>query len=109
MENKTFEKATIFNLKSSVNYETGGIVSKNVLKNSAGNVSLFAFDKGTSLSEHTASFDALVNVIEGNAEIVIDKKPYILQEGEIIIMPANVPHAVNATNSFKMLLTLLKG
>lgn len=109
MINKTFEKAVIFNLKNEISYEEGGIVSKNVLKNRVGNVSLFAFDKGTSLSEHTAPFDALVNVIEGQAEIVIDKKPYILQEGEIIIMPADIPHAVNAPNSFKMLLTLLKG
>ena len=73
-----------------------------------GNVSLFAFDKGQSLSEHTAPFDAMVQVIEGKAEIIINNKPYILNAGESIIMPANNPHAVNAIEQFKMLLIMIK-
>jgi quercetin dioxygenase-like cupin family protein len=70
---------------------------------------LFAFDQGQRLSEHSAPFDAMVQVIEGNAEILINRVPYQLAAGDTIIMPANVPHAVNATARFKMLLTMIKG
>lgn len=105
---KTFENSKIYNLKSAVDYAQGAIVSKIIAKNSAGNITLFAFDKGQELSEHTAPFDAIVQIVEGKAKIIIDKKEHPLAEGDIIIMPANIPHAVEASGQFKMLLTMLK-
>ncbi len=70
---------------------------------------MFAFDKEQQLSEHTAPFDALIQVLEGTGEVIINKKSYILKPGQSIIMPANIPHAVNAIEKFKMLLTMIKG
>lgn len=105
---ETFEKSKKQKLKSAIDYATGSIVSKIISKNDAGNLTLFAFDQGQGLSEHTAPFDAVVQIVEGKAIISIDKIKYELEEGEIIIMPANIPHAVEATGKFKMLLTMLK-
>lgn len=105
---QTFEKSTIHDLKASVGYASGAIVSKIIAKNDAGNVTLFAFDKGQILSEHTAPFDALIQLAEGSAKITIDKKDFLMSEGELIIMPANIPHAVEAVEQFKMVLTMLK-
>lgn len=109
MEIKEFDKSKIFSLNSSVDYSDGAIVSKTVLKKETGNITLFAFAEGQALSEHTAPFDALVHVIDGRGEIVIDKKPYILKAGEFIIMPAHIPHAVNARERFKMMLVMIRG
>ena len=103
-----FAKASKFSFTNEVDYNAGGIVSKNVLKRANGNISLFAFDKGEGLSTHTAPFDAMVQVLEGKARIVIDGTPYDLEAGESIIMPANLPHSVEATERFKMLLTMIK-
>ena len=103
-----FPKSKKFSFAAEVDYSAGGIVSKNVLKIPTGNISLFAFDKGESLSTHTAPFDATVQVLEGEARIVIDSRPYDLVSGECIIMPANVPHSVEAVERFKMLLTMIK-
>jgi quercetin dioxygenase-like cupin family protein len=103
-----FVKGQKFNFASEVDYSAGGIVSKNVLKRQAGNISLFAFDKSESLSTHTAPFDATVQVIEGSARIVIGGEPHDLVGGETIIMPAGIPHSVEATERFKMLLTMIK-
>lgn len=108
MSNIDFETSNIFSFPAKVEYSSGGIVSKNVIKKDTGNISLFAFDKGESLSEHTAPFDALVQVVEGEAAITIDGKPYELNAGESIIMPANIPHAVEAKEKFKMILTMIK-
>jgi len=108
MEKKLFYSGKAFNFTKEVEYSEEGIVSKGVLEKQTGNVSLFAFDKGQMLSEHTAPFDALVQVLEGKAEILIGNVPNILSEGESIIMPANIPHAVTATEKFKMLLTMIK-
>ena len=108
MESREFAPATILNFSEKVDYSAEGIVSKRVLQKEKGNVSLFAFDKGQQLSEHSAPFDALVQVLEGEAEIRIDGKPHRLREGESIVMPANIPHAVFATGKFKMLLTMIK-
>ena len=108
MSESSFERSSIYKLKDSVNYSDGAIVSKIITKNNAGNISLFAFDKGQNLSEHTAPFDALVQVVEGDASIIIDGKEYLMQKGDIIIMPANIPHAVEAVVPFKMLLTMIK-
>jgi len=105
---KEFEKGKSFSFNESVEYADGSIVSKIVLKKEAGNVTLFSFDKGQGLSEHTASFDAMVQIIDGEAEIIIDRNPYRLKAGESIIMPANITHALNAVERFKMILTMLK-
>jgi quercetin dioxygenase-like cupin family protein len=91
-----------------VEYSAEGIVSKRVLQKDKGNVSLFAFDKDQQLSEHSAPFDALIQVLDGKAKIMIDGKPYELTTGQSIIMPANIPHAVYAVEKFKMLLTMIK-
>jgi quercetin dioxygenase-like cupin family protein len=107
MEN-FFEKAKIYDLQQSVEYATGAVVSKIVEKNDAGNITLFAFDKGQLLSEHTAPFNALVYVLEGTAVLTINKTEYELKAGNMIIMPANIPHAIVAKEKFKMILIMLK-
>jgi quercetin dioxygenase-like cupin family protein len=91
-----------------VNYQDGSIVSRQILKSPAGNVTLFAFDAGEQLSEHTTPFDALVQVLDGQAEIHIAGQASALGAGQIILMPANIPHAVFAPSRFKMLLTMLQ-
>ncbi|MDD3344882.1 MAG: cupin domain-containing protein [Candidatus Omnitrophica bacterium] len=98
----------VLSFKEMVNYQDGSIVSKEIIKKESGTVTLFAFDKGQGLSEHTAPFDALVNVLDGQAEVKISGKPHIVKEGEMIIMPANEPHSVQAIEKFKMLLVLIK-
>ena len=103
-----FKKSEIYELKQLVKYQEGTIVSKTLINKENGTITIFAFDQGQSLSEHTAPFDALVHIIEGNAEIKIVGKKFNLKKGEIIIMPANKPHAVKAINNFKMILTLIK-
>jgi quercetin dioxygenase-like cupin family protein len=108
MESNEFLKANVFSFADSIDYAGGAVVSKTVLKKQTGNISLFAFDKGEALSEHTAPFDAVIDVVDGKAEITIGGKPYILNNGESIIMPANIPHAVNAVERFKMVLTMIK-
>ena len=89
-------------------YQDGSVVSRQITKADAGNVTLFAFDKDQELSEHTAPFDAFVQVLEGEAEIRISGKPYHLGTGDAIIMPADEPHAVFALQRFKMLLTMIR-
>lgn len=109
MEKKEFPKAEKFSFTDSVSYAEGSIVSKILLRNDKGNVTLFAFDQGEMLSEHTAPFDAIVQVLDGKTEVTIDSKKNILATGESIIMPANIPHAVAALEKFKMLLIMIKG
>jgi len=108
MESNEFEKAKVFSFNDSVEYASGGILSKTVLKKETGNISLFSFARGETLSEHTAPFDAMIEVVDGKGEITIGGKSYILQAGEAIIMPANIPHAVKAVEKFKMVLTMIK-
>ena len=91
-----------------VSYAVDSIVSKTILDKSAGTVTLFAFDKGQKLSEHTTPYDAIVQVIDGTGQIIIDGKVNKIGAGEIIIMPANVPHSVVADEKFKMLLILVR-
>lgn len=105
---KSFPAAEKFILNDKVIYSEGSVVSKIIIRNEHGNVTLFAFDKGEFLSEHTAPFDAIVQVLDGVGEVVIDGKAFELQTGESIILPANVRHAVNALERFKMLLTMIK-
>ena len=97
-----------FKPSESIEYSKGSVVSKTIIDKKSGTVTLFAFDEGQKLSEHTAPFDAMVQLLDGEAEIIINKKPFILTQNEIIIMPANIPHAVNAVKKFKMLLTMIK-
>ena len=106
---KTFETATVLNFKEMIDYSEGGVVSKQVLKNEAGNITLFSFDKEEGLSEHTTPYDALVEVIEGKVEITVGGVKSTLSEGDSIIMPATVPHALHGIERFKMLLTMIKG
>ena len=91
-----------------VNYQDGSIVSREIVSKKTGTVTIFAFDEGQGLSEHTAPFDALAHVLEGEVEIAISGRPHRLKEGEAIIMPANQPHAVKAITRFKMILTMIR-
>jgi quercetin dioxygenase-like cupin family protein len=102
-------KGKAFNLKSSVDYAAGSVVSKTLIKKDIGNVTLFAFDSGQGLSEHTAPFDALVYILDGEAEISIGGKPQHVAAGEMLIMPANIVHALQAKTPFKMLLVMIRG
>jgi quercetin dioxygenase-like cupin family protein len=93
----------------SIEYSSGSVVSKQVIKNKAGNVTLFAFDEGEGLSEHTAPFDALVYVLEGNLQIRIGATEHNLSGGDAIIMEANIPHALLALSKIKFILTMIRG
>ena len=108
MDRKEFDKDKVFRFENEVEYADGAIVSKNVLKRDTGNISLFAFDKGEGLSEHTTPFDALVQVVDGKAEITVGGKKHQLEKGDSIIMPANIPHALKAVEKYKMVLTMIK-
>jgi quercetin dioxygenase-like cupin family protein len=102
---KAGEAVRISNL---MEYGEDAIVSRTLVENDAGTVTLFAFDEGQGLSEHTAPFDALVQVVDGESEIIIGGASNKVKEGELILMPANIPHALRATKRFKMILTMLR-
>lgn len=104
-----FSKSAVFGLRDAIEYAEGGIVSKQVLKNDAGNVTLFAFDSGQGLSEHSAPSDALVQVLDGEVEIRLGGQPLYLKTGDAVIMPAGIPHSLRAATRFKMMLTMIKG
>ncbi len=108
MAKNEFDKGIKFSFKDSVAYADQAIVSKHVLRKETGNISLFAFDKGEGLSEHTAPFDAMVTIVDGRADVIIDGQSNILKAGETIVMPANIPHALKAVEQFKMVLTMIK-
>ncbi|MFX0021593.1 MAG: cupin domain-containing protein [Candidatus Hermodarchaeota archaeon] len=107
MNNQNIKKS-ILNLDSLLDYQEGSIVSRALINKEVGTVTLFSFDKGESLSEHTAPFDALVYVFNGEAEIIISKEKFHLISGQMIIMPANEPHALKAIEKFKMMLIMIK-
>jgi quercetin dioxygenase-like cupin family protein len=92
-----------------VDYQGGAVVSRTVIERDTGTVTIFAFDQGQGLSEHTAPFDALVQIIDGKAIIIIDGQSTNLKSGEAIIMPANRPHALKAVDRFKMVLVMIRG
>lgn len=96
------------NLAELVAYQEGAVVSRTLIDKKTGTVTLFAFDEGQRLSEHTAPFDATVHVLDGEAEIVVSGKPFRLQAGEIVILPANQPHALSAVKKFKMVLIMIR-
>ena len=103
-----FEKGKTFSYSNSIAYSDNAVVSKHILKKETGNISIFAFDKGEGLSEHTAPFDAVVSIVDGKADVKIDGQSHVLEAGENIIMPANIPHSLHALEKFKMVLTLIK-
>lgn len=100
---------TVFSPASLVEYAAGGVVSVQLTKNEAGNVTLFAFDAEQALSEHTAPFDAIVQVLDGEGVFTVGGTPHTVRTGEMIIMPAGTPHAVRAVTPMKMMLTMIKG
>jgi quercetin dioxygenase-like cupin family protein len=104
----TAPKSEVLNLAGMVGYQPGSVVSRQIVKAEGGNVTLFAFDAGQELSEHTAPFDAFLQLLEGQARVEIAGQAYHLEGGVAIIMPAGVPHAVKATGRFKMLLTMIR-
>jgi quercetin dioxygenase-like cupin family protein len=100
--------AEVVRLIDAVNYQEGAVVSRTLVNRGTGTVTLFAFDEGQGLSEHTAAFDALAHLLEGEAEIVISGKPLRTKAGEAVLMPANQPHSLKALSRFKMLLTMIR-
>ncbi len=96
------------NLSEMVDYQEGSVVSRTLIERNSGTVTLFAFDAGESLSEHTAPFDAMVYLLDGEAEVTLSHQPLSLKAGEMLIMPAGKPHALKATRHFKMLLIMIK-
>lgn len=102
------EAAQVLTPAHLVDYQEGSVVSRTLLDRHAGTLTLFAFDKGQGLSEHTAPFDALVHVLEGEAEVTISGKAFPVKAGQMILMPANQPHALRAVERFKMLLTMVR-
>jgi len=108
MKENTFSDRPVV-IKEAVQYAPGSIVSRTLIKRDTGTLTLFAFDAGEALSEHTAPFDTAVWILDGRAEVTIGGKTHMLGEGEFIIMPADVPHAVMAPQRFKMLLVMIKG
>lgn len=104
----TAPKSEVLHMTDLAAYQEGSVVSRQITKEEAGNMTLFAFDEGQELSEHTAPFDALAHVLEGEVEVKISGKPFNLKSGDAIIMPANEPHALKAATKFKMLLTMIR-
>ncbi len=108
-ENSTKKmSAQAVNLNSMIDYQAGSVVSRTIIDKKEGIVTLFAFDEGQGLSEHTAPYDALVYILDGEADIVISGKTIRLKKGELTIMPADEPHALSAVKKFKMLLTMIR-
>jgi len=107
-DEKTARKFTAGNALELVAYQAGAVVSREVVKKKTGTVTLFAFDKGQGLSEHTSPFDALVQVLDGVAEITIGGVPHRLANDDMILMPANVPHALKGVEQFKMMLVMIR-
>jgi len=101
-------KAKVLKFEDLIEYQDGAVVSREIIRKDTGTVTIFAFDKGEGLSEHTAPFDAMVQVIDGKAEITIAGKKNILNRGDMIIMPANVPHALYGLERYKMILTMIR-
>ena len=110
MEQKKHEKVVgkAIRLVDLADYQEGSVVSRAIIDQKTGTVTFFAFDEGQGLSEHTAPFDALVYLLDGEAEIVISGKAICLKQGEMVIMPANQPHALKAMRNFKMILTMIR-
>ena len=107
-EKTSTPKGKAFNLENHIDYAAGSVVSKTLIKKEIGNITLFAFDQEQGLSEHTAPFDAVVHILDGSAEITIGGQRQIVNAGEMLIMPANISHALQAIERFKMLLVMIR-
>jgi quercetin dioxygenase-like cupin family protein len=101
-------KSKPVNIENLIEYQEDSVVSREIIRKETGTVTIFAFDKGEGLSEHTAPFDAMVQIVDGTAEIIISGNKNVVKTGEMIIMPGNVPHALNAIDRFKMVLTMIR-
>ncbi|OEC84989.1 MULTISPECIES: cupin domain-containing protein [Methanobacterium] len=101
-------KGKVLKTADLIEYQNGSVVSREIIRKDTGTVTIFAFDKGEGLSEHTAPFDAMVQIIDGKAEITISGNKNVLEAGEMIIMPANEPHALTALEKYKMVLTMIR-
>ena len=106
--NKTSDASPVFSVLEAVGYADGAVVSKSIVKRPTGTVTLFAFDKGEALSEHSAPFEALVQMLDGEALITIADRSHVVKKGDCLVLPANVPHAVRSTSRCKMMLTMIK-
>jgi len=106
---KPTARPTVFSPKEEISYAANSVVSQQITKSKAGNITLFAFAEGEELSEHAAPFDAVLHVLDGTAEVHLAGEPHSLQAGQMIVLPANIPHAVRAETAFKMLLTMIRG
>lgn len=104
----TMKPSSVFTLKKLVSYAEDAVVSKTLTKNTNGNTTLFAFDKGQGLAEHTSPYDAMASIVDGKCRITIDGEDFELEEGQMILMPAKIPHALEAIEPFKMMLIMIK-
>ncbi len=101
-------KSKVLKVEDLIDYQEGSVVSREIIRKDTGTVTIFAFDKGEGLSEHTAPFDAMVQIVDGKAEITISGNKNVLEKGDMIIMPANEPHALTALEKYKMVLTMIR-
>jgi quercetin dioxygenase-like cupin family protein len=108
MDETKVQKAEVVKLLDLIAYQAGSVVSREIVSRPTGTATLFAFDAGQGLSEHTAPFDAMVSVLDGEVEITISGKKHLLKAGDMIVMPANEPHALKALTKFKMLLVMIR-
>lgn len=108
MNESTAPKGAAFHLENFIDYAKGSVVSKTLLKKEIGNLTLFSFDAGQGLSEHSAPFDAVVQILDGSAKITIGGATQTVKAGEMLVMPADIPHALKAEEPFKMLLTMIR-
>lgn len=104
-----FEKGKVFSSNELVDYAEGGVVSREIIHNDAGSVTLFSFDAGQGLSEHTAPFDALIQVTDGEMELTVEGAKHVIKAGEAFVIPSGSHHSVNAAQRFKMLITMIRG
>ena len=104
-----FEKGRVFDVARMIDYAEGGVVSKELIHNDAGSVTLFSFDAGQQLSEHTAPFDALLQVVEGEMELSVEGKVNVVKAGQAFVIPNGARHSVSAAKPFKMIITMIRG
>ncbi len=102
------DKSAVFKLYKIIDYQADSVVSKQIIKAEKGNVTLFSFDKGQGLSEHKVSFDVLVTILDGKAEIYIEGRPFLMEQGDSLILPADKPHQLKAVQKFKMMLVMIE-
>ncbi|MGD9491203.1 MAG: cupin domain-containing protein [Methanoregulaceae archaeon] len=107
-KNREDFRGGVFSLKDLVTYQVGAIASRMIVNKPAGNITIFSFDENEGLSEHTAPYDAMVTILEGECEITVSGRSHTMKEGDTIIFPANAPHAVSAIKKFKMMLVMIK-